>query len=312
MASMAKTQQDRDIRALLADDDAAVRRQLSHALETLWPALRIVEACDGVDAWDAFLEHEPALCFLDVRMPGLTGIEVAQRIADRSRIVFLTAADDRAFPALQDGGAMHLIKPLEPNSIGASIAQVQSALAPNQRASVPSLQHLLDQLAGQLRRRAPLEVIEALDGTHPQSFAVDEIIYVEAEIRGTRVVSTTGEALVRIPLKQLAAQLDPTRFQQVNRFAVVNQQQIASTRRIDERTMLRVAAAGRQDTHGVAPLPAPVPGAQRRQRDLKQRGRRPAEPYEGVRPPGRVRPRRGATAWLDNRRPGFDPRSDDA
>lgn len=235
---MAKSQPEKDILALVADDEAPVRRTLVQALKTVWPALRVVEAGDGIDAWDAFLEHEPALCFLDVRMPGLTGIEVAQRIADRSRIVFLCLANDGALPALRSGGALHLIKPLEPAAIGAAIAQVQEALAPSQRASLPSLQQLLDQLAGQLRRRAPLEVIEALEGAHPQSFAVDDIIYVEAELRGTRVVSTTGEALVRIPLKQLAAQLDPRRFQQVNRFAVVNQEQIVATKRIDGKTML--------------------------------------------------------------------------
>ncbi len=238
MGWMAKTHQHQAIGALLADDDAAVRRRLAHALQTVWPDLRIVEAVDGVDAWDAYLEHEPALCFLDVRMPGLTGIEVAQRIADRSQIVFLSAPTNAPCRPCRPAARCMLLKPLEPASIGSVIARAQAALAPHQRAVLPSLQQLLDQLAGQLRRRTPLEVIEALDGAHPLCFAVDDIVYVEAEMRGTRVVSTTGEALVRIPLKQLAAQLDPRRFRQVNRFAVVNQQQIACTRRVDDRTMV--------------------------------------------------------------------------
>ena len=258
-----KNPHDRSLCALVADDDAQVRQDLVQALATVWQGLRVVEAGDGIDAWDAYLDQEPALCFLDVRMPGLTGIEVAQRVAERSRIVFLSLAADSALPALQSGGAMHLLKPFTSAAIGAAIAQAQQALAPGHRAGLPSLQQLLDQLAAQLRRRAPLEMIEALDGPHPKCLLVDDIVYVEAEMRGTRVVATTGEALLRIPLKQLAAQLDPDRFQQVSRFALVNQRQIASTRRIDARTMLMSLHQGGK-TFAVArhfqPLFPPVGG----------------------------------------------------
>ncbi len=100
--------------ALVADDDETARRRLVRALAAVWPGLRIVQAVNGVEAWDAFLEHEPALCFLDVRMPGLTGIEVAQRIGDRAQTVFVMAANDRALTSFEDDAVDHLIKPLEP------------------------------------------------------------------------------------------------------------------------------------------------------------------------------------------------------
>lgn len=225
-------------KALVADDDAIAKRRLVRSLTTIWPGLVIIEADDGIDAWDRFLEHEPDLCFLDVRMPGLTGIEVASRIADRSQVVFLSAANDRALSALEAGSVMHLVKPIEAARIADVVAQAQAALAPRQQALLPSLRELLDLLAGQLRRPAPLEAIETGESPRTEWLMVDDVVYFEAEANGTRVVSKHGEAIVRTPLKALAAQLDTHRFMQVNRFAVVNQQHIQDTRRIDSETMV--------------------------------------------------------------------------
>lgn len=239
-------------KALIADDDATIRRRLARALTTVWPELRIVEEPDGIDAWDGFLEHEPALCFLDVRMPGLTGIEVAQRIADRAQIVFLAEKKDRAIEAFQAADVAHLIKPFEPLRIAEIVTRLQASLRPEHQPMVPSLHQLLDRLAGQLRRPAPLQVIQVGEGPQAQWLDVDDIIYLEADARYTRVVSRGGEMVVRKPLKLLAAQLDPLRFWQINRFTVVAQQHILDTRRLDEQTMV-LTLRERPKTLPVAP-----------------------------------------------------------
>lgn len=226
------------IKGLVADDDPVTKRRLVRALGALWPGLTIIEADDGIDAWDRFLEFEPDLCFLDVRMPGLTGIEVARRIAGRAPVVFLSAPNDRALSALEAGSVLHLVKPLEATRIAEVVAQVQAALPARQRPLVPGLRQLLDLLAGQLRRPAPLEAIETGESPRTEWLMVDDVVYFEAEAHGTRVVSKHGESLVRTPLKQLVAQLDTHRFTQINRFAVVNQQHIQDTRRIDDDTMV--------------------------------------------------------------------------
>ncbi len=225
-------------KALVADDDANVKRRLVRALAAVWPGLELIEASDGIDAWDRFLQHEPDICFLDVRMPGLTGIEVAQRIADRARIVFLTIAKDHVLPTLESGEVLHLVKPLEAARLADVVARLQASMQPWQRASLPSLHHLLDKLASQLRRPAPVEAIETGELPGTQWMKVDDIEYFEADSRGTRAVSAAGEAVVRMPLKQLVAQLDPGRFTQINRFAVVNQRHIQDTRRLDDDTMV--------------------------------------------------------------------------
>lgn len=222
------------IKAVVADDDRIVKRRLVRSLTAVWPELKVLEAADGVDAWDAFLEHEPALCFLDMRMPGLTGVEVAQRIGDRALVVFLADANDRALPTFESDSVLHLVKPLDEKRIADVVTRVQAAMPPQQQELLPSLHQLLDKLASQLRRPDPLEVIETGDGP----LLVDEIIYMESDPRGTRIVSQQGEALVHTPLKELVAQLDPAVFKQVNRFAVVHQRHIERTRRLDAETMV--------------------------------------------------------------------------
>ncbi len=237
LPDMTTNSRPQQFKALVADDDAIAKRRLVRSLSSLWPGLMIIEADDGIDAWDRFLEFEPDLCFLDVRMPGLTGIEVARRIADRSQVIFLSAPNDRALAELKAGSVLHLVKPLATARMSEVVSQARAMLSPRQGPALPSLQQLLDRLAGQLRRPAPLEAIETGDGPRAEWLLVEDVVYFAAEIHGTRVVSRYGEALVRTPLKALVAQLDTRRFTQINRFAVVNQQHIQGTRRLDPETM---------------------------------------------------------------------------
>lgn len=227
--------------ALIADDEEAPRAQLLVALAGVWPELQVVQECvNGVDAWDAFLEHEPEVCFLDVRMPGLTGIEVAQRIGARAHIVFVTAHGDHAFAAFDAGAVDYLQKPVDTERLAQAVERVKARLAAP--SALPAdLRHWLNQLVGQVRKPAPLEVIQAGVGKEARTVRVSDVVYFEADNRCTRVVYNDrdgdGEVLIRTPLKALVAQLDAATFWQIDRSTVVNQRHIASAVRIDDANM---------------------------------------------------------------------------
>ncbi|WP_284618149.1 LytR/AlgR family response regulator transcription factor [Aquabacterium humicola] len=233
--------------ALIADDEEAPRAQLRAALQRRWPELTIAaEAVNGVDAWDAFLEHEPDLCLLDIRMPGLTGIEVAERIAGRAQVVFVTAHGDHALAAFDAGAVDYVLKPVDDERLGRALERVQARLAQppataeaalQARGADAALQTLLAQLSAQVRRPAPPAVIQAGIGKEVRLIRVDTVVYFESDARYTRVVHEGGEALIRTPLKELLAQLDPERFWQVHRSVIVNHHHIAAALRIDEGTM---------------------------------------------------------------------------
>lgn len=213
--------------ALIADDDDAPRALLAAALAQLWPNLKIVaEAANGTDAWDAWLEHEPQIAFLDVRMPGLTGIEVAQRIRAKAQVVFVATPGDHALAAFDEGAVDYLVKPVGPARLVASVAQLQTRLEISGPAA-GAWQPLLDRLAGQVRKPAPLDEI----GPAQSAVPMGEVAWLEADGRQTRVVHGSGELHVRAPLKELLAQLDPAAFWQVSRHLVVNQRQVADVLR---------------------------------------------------------------------------------
>ncbi len=228
--------------ALIADDEEAPRAQLRAALQRAWPQLQIVaEAANGVDAWDAFLEHEPALCFLDIRMPGLSGIEVAQRIAGRARVVFVTAFDDQALAAFDAGAVDYLLKPVEPERLARCLQRLRDA--PGAPASAPAdgagpAPALLAELAATLKRAPRLQVLQAAVGREVRLIPVDEVVYFESDARYTRVVHAGGDALIRTPLKELLAQLDEQVFWQVHRSVIVHHRHIAAALRGDDGNML--------------------------------------------------------------------------
>ena len=227
------------VTGLIADDEEAPRAQLLKALREAWPELQIVaEAANGADASDAFLDRDPQVCFLDVRMPGLTGIEVAQRIAGRAHIVFVTAHGDHALDAFDAGAVDYVLKPVDVARLAQAVRRVRERLS-----SPPAnLQHLLGALAAQVRRAAPVEVIQAGVGREVRLIHVDDVVYFESDARYTRVIYRDGEghaeALIRTPLKELLTQLDPQRFWQVHRSVIVNQRCIDSALRIDEGQMV--------------------------------------------------------------------------
>ena len=241
--------------ALIADDEEAPRAQLVAALRAGWPALRVVAECvNGIDAWDAYLEHEPEVCFLDVRMPGLTGIEVAQRIGPRAHVVFVTAPGDRALAAFDAGAVDHVRKPVDAERLGQTVARVQARLA-SPDAARDDLQPLLTRLVGQVRKPAPLDVIQAGVGKETQWVRVDDVVFFEADNRYTRVVCTEphgdSDVLIRTPLKELSAELDPAVFWQIHRAVIVQHRHVAGVERSADGSML-LTLRGRSEKLPVA------------------------------------------------------------
>jgi DNA-binding LytR/AlgR family response regulator len=243
--------------ALIADDEEAPREQLAHALAQVWPDLKVVaKAVHGADAWDAFLEHEPDVCFLDIRMPGLTGIEVAKRINGASHVVFVTAFDDQAVPAFDMGAIDYVLKPVETTRLQRAVDRVKDKLSMQGHGQLPSLDASLNaQLQGVLAQitnqwagspgrpsaSPKLTMLQASLGREVRMIPVDDVLYFESDARYTRVVYRSdgqdAEALIRTPLKELLTQLDAQHFIQIHRSVIVNQRSIQSAVRIDENNM---------------------------------------------------------------------------
>jgi DNA-binding LytR/AlgR family response regulator len=234
--------------ALIADDEEGPREQLRVALARLWPELEIAAASiHGVDAWDDFLAHEPQVCFLDIRMPGLSGLEVARRMAATDRppqVVFVTAYGDHALSAFDAGAVDYVMKPVDDERLRQAIVRVKARLQRTQPG--PDLQALLQQLLPAAAAPARPRLIQASLGREVKMIAPEEVIYFESDNRYTRVVYQGGEALIRTPLKELLATLDEAQFWQVHRSVLVNSRCIASALRIDENTM-QLTLKGREE-----------------------------------------------------------------
>jgi DNA-binding LytR/AlgR family response regulator len=211
----------------------------------------VAQCQHGVDAWDAFLEHEPEVCFLDIRMPGLSGIEVAQRIAATGEgvpVVFVTAFGDHALAAFDAGAVDYVMKPVDAQRLAQAVARVRQRLQPSPAAPAQQeLSALLAKLAGEMSApRKKLDVIQAGVGKEVRLIRVQDVVFFESDARYTRVVHEGGEALIRTPLKELLTQIDEQQFWQVHRSVIVNQLHIASAVRVDEGNM-HLTLRGRSD-----------------------------------------------------------------
>jgi DNA-binding LytR/AlgR family response regulator len=214
--------------ALIADDEPLLREVLRLMLAKAWPELRIVaEARNGLDALQQFEAHRPNVCFLDVHMPGMSGIEVALRIGRGAHLVFVTAYDQYALAAFEHGVLDYLVKPVQAERLAATVQRLRERLDQPPVAT----DALVRQLAAHFQQtQAPaseqLRWIKAQIGEGVRLIAVDDIDYLKSDGKYTLVAWRDGnraaEALIRTPLKDLAAQLDPARFQQVHRAVIVN------------------------------------------------------------------------------------------
>jgi DNA-binding LytR/AlgR family response regulator len=229
--------------ALIADDEPLLREALARQLARTWPELEIVaEARNGREAVKLFEARKPDVCFLDVHMPGLSGVEAAHHIGRRAHLVFVTAYDQYAVQAFAEGVLDYLVKPVEQARLAETVARLKERL----NAALPALntEALLRELAAQLQRvpsGAPLRWIRAQVGQTLRLIAVDEIDYLRSDAKYTRIAwrgdaGQPAEALISRPLKELVAELDPAQFAQVHRSVVVNLRAISHVTRADNET----------------------------------------------------------------------------
>ena len=218
--------------ALIADDEPHLAEHLRTRLAALWPQLEVLPlAANGVDALRAIGENEPDVAFLDIRMPGITGLELAGRIDTRTHVVFVTAFDQYAAEAFDRDAVDYVLKPVTDDRLARCIERLKAKLM--SETPPPSLSDMLERLARAVPGAggAKLRWVRALKGEVVQQIAVDDVLYFQASDKYTCVITREGESLIRMPLAELAAQLDTEVFWQVHRSTVVNMNEVASTRR---------------------------------------------------------------------------------
>jgi DNA-binding LytR/AlgR family response regulator len=224
------------VKVLLAEDEPLMRERLQEMLALAWPEAQVVQVAEnGNDAWDGFLEHEPQVVFLDIRMPGLSGLEVAERIGNLAHVVFVTAFDQYAVDAFDAGAVDYLLKPVQADRLHKAVARVRDKLSGRPADLGELLQHLKAALPG--ARQEKLKWLKASVGKQIRVIDVDQVLFFQSDTKYTRVVLPDSEALLRIPLKDLLGGLDRERFWQVHRGTVVNANAIAAVERVDAERM---------------------------------------------------------------------------
>ncbi len=212
--------------ALIADDEPLLREHLRAQLARLWPALDIVaEARNGAEAVELFDVHQPAIVFLDVHMPGLNGIDAARAMARRTQIVFVTAYEQYAVQAFDQGAIDYLVKPIDAARLADTVERLQQRLARVEHPGA-AFDAVLDRMTMELRQRSParawLQWIKASVGSKVRLIPVGQVAFMRAEGKYTLVVWEDGQALIRKSIRELGDELDPEHFVQIHRSAIVN------------------------------------------------------------------------------------------
>ena len=230
--------------AIIAEDEEVLRGELREMLAMQWPELDVVaEVGDGGAACRAVDEFAPSIVFLDIEMPGASGLEVARKVSARCHVVFVTAYDKYAVAAFEQGAVDYVMKPFTPSRLDATIARLKARVA----GPPADLTGLLQSLASLTQRKDYLRWITAAQGESLRLITVDEICYFRADHKYTLVVTPDSEALIRRPLKALVEEVDPQAFWQIHRSALVSVKQIAGVSR-DVRGHLSVRLKQRTET----------------------------------------------------------------
>ena len=217
-------------RAVIAEDEENLREELRETLAAVWPELQVcAEAGDGKQALRALEKHAPDVLFLDIQMPGMNGLEVARHASGKCHVVFVTAYDNYAVSAFDQGAIDYVMKPLSTQRLGQAVQRLRERLD-----STPAnLEGLLAKLAGRLDggRRDYLRWVTASQGAETRLITVEEVLYFRSDNKYTVVATADQESLIRIPIRELAEQLDPELFWQVHRGTLVNVNSIAGVSR---------------------------------------------------------------------------------
>ncbi|MBL8315421.1 MAG: response regulator transcription factor [Rubrivivax sp.] len=234
---------DANTTALIADDEPHLARLLADELAALWPGLVLLPAArNGVEAAHRIAAEQPTLAFLDIRMPGLTGLEVAQGIEGPTRVVFVTAYDEFAVQAFEQEALDYVLKPVSRERLQRTVQRIQRTLAepPVDARLLAALQRLLP-TAGPQPPAPRLRWLRASVGDAVHQVDVQQVLFFRADDKYTCVRTAGAEYLIRTPIAELATQLDPTQFVQVHRSTIVNLQHLLATRRDDtSRLFLRI------------------------------------------------------------------------
>jgi len=221
------------VKAIIADDEPRLAHYLRDRLAALWPELVIAGiANNGMEARALIAEASPDVAFLDIRMPGMSGLDVAKALDCPVHVVFVTAYDEYAVAAFEGAALDYLLKPVEDARLARTVERLRERIA---RDAAPQLATALETLA-RIAPAAPpvperLAWIRASTGQQVRLIAVDDVCYFQANDKYTSVFTKEGETLIRTPLRELADALDPSRFWQVHRGTIVNLAHVASTTR---------------------------------------------------------------------------------
>lgn len=229
------------LRALIADDERLLREQLQARLSECWPELQVCAiARDGLEAVRLTAEVNPDVVFLDIRIPGLTGIEAAREIATqdhwRGEIVFVTAYDEYAVTAFEEGAVDYLLKPVERARLEVTVARLRARLAQvNPPDHQGALLQTLTQLQARLTGNAPplLRWLQCGVGSSTRLVNVEDVLFFRSDEKYTRVQLLDQEAFIRTPIRELITQLDPQQFWQIHRSTIVNLGAVAAVQRDD-------------------------------------------------------------------------------
>lgn len=223
-----------EMKAIIADDEAQLRQYLKAKLENIWPELTICgEAGNGIEALTLVKKYQPDIAFLDIKMPGLSGIEAAEVIASSCWVVFITAYDEFAVTAFEKNAVDYILKPVTEERLGVTMTRIKDRMR-TAKTSPIDVQSMVKKLLLQMNgseKQEYLKWIKAQDGNDIQLIPVEEICYFKASDKYTLVITKDGEALIRKPIKELADELNPDHFWQINRGAIINVSCIARVSR---------------------------------------------------------------------------------
>ena len=218
------------VNAVIADDEPLLRAQLRSRLARAWPELAVVhEMENGRDVERVLEDHDPQLFFLDIHMPGVNGLEAARAIGDRAHVVFVTAFDQYAVEAFEQGAIDYVLKPFNEDRLALTCARLKERLGERP----PGLDDLVERLAARISPQTAehLRWIKASVGSNVRLIPVEEVLFFQSDEKYTRVVTCEAEVLIRKPIRELLEELDPARFWQVHRATIVNVDYIAAVRR---------------------------------------------------------------------------------
>jgi DNA-binding LytR/AlgR family response regulator len=231
---------------IIAEDEAPQRQELRTLLAELWPELSIVAECeDGLSALEALEQHRPRIAFLDIRMPGVSGLEVARAAGSHCHVIFVTAYDEYALQAFDEGALDYLLKPVARERLSLAIERARSRLDGGGHVDMTAL---IDMVQARLASgtKPGIKWITATVGNTVKMYSIDEVLFFQAQDKYTRVVTAASEGNIRTPLKDLVAALDSETFWQVHRSVIVRVGAIHAVEKGDD-GKLQLTVRGRPD-----------------------------------------------------------------